>query len=201
MGAAENRPLRVLLFGDADRLALTSRVVRELGHVATREHVDADADVAIVAIGTGSARTLPFVERVAATVSCPVVVCPAEADESFIGSTAESGVMTCVVGHRPETWRQVIGIALRPFADYQHLLAALQRRAVIERAKGVLMERYGAREQSAFDLIRMQARSSNRRAVDVAQSFLDGDPIVSGGGRSRRTGRRARRVSTAGGLV
>jgi two-component system, response regulator PdtaR len=198
VGAAENRPLRVLLFGDADRLALTSRVVRGLGHVAT-EH--ADADVAIVAIRTGSARTLPFVERVVAAVSCPVVVCPAEADEAFIGSTAESGVMTCVVGHRPETWRPVIALALRPFADYQHLLTALRRRAVIERAKGVLMERYGTREQSAFELIRMQARSTNRRAVDVAQSFLDGDPIVSGTARRRATSRSAHRMTTAGGLA
>ena len=47
---------------------------------------------------------------------------------------------------------------------------ALERRAVIERAKGILMERHGVDEREAFELLRDHARSSNRRVVDVAQS-------------------------------
>jgi AmiR/NasT family two-component response regulator len=209
VSARHDRPLRVFLLADAERMALVAPVVRDLGHVATCDLLlqpeldvaNADADVAIVAIGSGSARTLPVVERAATTAPCPVVVCLAEADEAFIGSTADNGVLTCVVGRRPDTWRKVIELALRPFADYQHLLEGLRRRAVIERAKGVLMERLGAREESAFELIRMEARSTNRRAVDVAQAFLDGDPALSGTGRRRTEARWARRAPASGGRV
>lgn len=209
MSARHDRPLRVLLLADAERMPLVAPVVRDLGHIATCELVsqpeldvaNADADVAIVAIGSGSARTLPLVERAATTASCPVVVCLTEADEAFVRSTVDNGVLTCVVGRRPATWRKAIELALRPFADYQHLLEGLRRRAVIERAKGVLMERLGAREESAFELIRMEARSTNRRAVDVAQAFLDGDPALSGTGRHRTETRSARHVPASRGRV
>jgi hypothetical protein len=63
------------------------------------------------------------------------------------------------------------------------------------------MERLGAREESAFELIRMEARSTNRRAVDVAQAFLEGDPALSGTAHRRTEARSARRVPASGGWV
>jgi len=53
------------------------------------------------------------------------------------------------------------------------LEGALDRRAIIERAKGILMERHGITEQQAFDKLRAAARASNRRVVDLARAVAD----------------------------
>ncbi|MDA0183110.1 GAF and ANTAR domain-containing protein [Solirubrobacter phytolaccae] len=49
---------------------------------------------------------------------------------------------------------------------------ALEHRVVIERAVGVLMERHALDALSAFERLRSAARSSRRRAADVANEIL-----------------------------
>ncbi len=51
---------------------------------------------------------------------------------------------------------------------------ALDSRIVIEQAKGMLSERHGLRPAEAFQRIRMQARSANRRVHDVATDIVAG---------------------------
>ena len=58
------------------------------------------------------------------------------------------------------------------------LESALERRAVIERAKGILMERHGLAERDAFDVMRDHARSQSRRVVDVAVSVTEGHALL-----------------------
>ncbi len=45
---------------------------------------------------------------------------------------------------------------------------AIARRATIERAKGILMERHGISDKEAFEMLRSEARSNNRRVYEVA---------------------------------
>lgn len=45
---------------------------------------------------------------------------------------------------------------------------ARERRAVIERAKGVLMERHGLDERAAFDRLRAEARNRSMAVVALA---------------------------------
>jgi AmiR/NasT family two-component response regulator len=49
---------------------------------------------------------------------------------------------------------------------------------VIERAKGILMERHGVGEQAAFALPRDHARAGGRRVVDLAQAVVDGHALL-----------------------
>jgi len=49
---------------------------------------------------------------------------------------------------------------------------ALEHRIVIERAVGVLMERHGLSAVAAFEKLRGEARSSRRRAADIAADIL-----------------------------
>ena len=49
---------------------------------------------------------------------------------------------------------------------------------IIERAKGILMERHGADERRAFELLRDNARSNSRRVVEVAQAVVDGHALL-----------------------
>jgi len=55
-------------------------------------------------------------------------------------------------------WQSSIDIVLRRFADYHDLEGAFGRRAVTERAKGILMERHSVNQTTAFDVLRDHAR-------------------------------------------
>jgi AmiR/NasT family two-component response regulator len=60
----------------------------------------------------------------------------------------------------------------------EQLESALERRGTIERAKGILMERHGLDDRGAFEMLRGQARSSNRRVVDVALAVTEGHALL-----------------------
>jgi AmiR/NasT family two-component response regulator len=63
---------------------------------------------------------------------------------------------------------------LRRFTEYHDLEGAFGRRAVTERAKGILMERHSVDERSAFAMLQASSRNSNRKLIDVATAVVDG---------------------------
>ena len=68
--------------------------------------------------------------------------------------------------------------ATRRFAEYHDLEGAFGRRATIERAKGILMERHSVDDTAAFDMLRHQSRTANRKLVDIAAAVVDGHPLL-----------------------
>ena len=77
-----------------------------------------------------------------------------------------------------EDWQSSIDIVLRRFAEYQELEGAFGRRALIERAKGILMERHAIDDTSAFELLREHSRTSNRKVIDLATAVVDGHRLL-----------------------
>ena len=71
-----------------------------------------------------------------------------------------------------------IDIVLRRFAEYHDLEGAFGRRAMIERAKGILMERHSVDDDGAFDMLRQHSRATNRKLVDIATAVVDGHPLL-----------------------
>jgi GAF domain-containing protein len=59
----------------------------------------------------------------------------------------------------------------------EQLQAALAHGAVIEQAKGALMEREGLDAATAYERLRTAARSSSRKVADVARDLLAGAPF------------------------
>ena len=59
----------------------------------------------------------------------------------------------------------------------EQLRAALAHGAVIEQAKGVLMERERLDAATAYERLRTAARSSNRKVADVAGELLADVPL------------------------
>jgi AmiR/NasT family two-component response regulator len=84
--------------------------------------------------------------------------------------------------------QSAIEVALRRHSEaarlserVDQLEGALERRAVIERAKGILMERHGVGDREAFELLRGHARARGKTVVDTAQAVLDGHALLPGG--------------------
>ena len=174
--------LRVLIANERkDRLALVAPLVAALGHeVIAREVEVADVgavtarerpDVALVGLGQSSAHALGLIDTIVKTATCPVIALLHEPDPEFLGEASKLGVFAYV--DDDDDWQSSIDIVLRRFADYRDLEDAFERRAVTERAKGILMERHSVDEAAAFDLLRDHARATNSKLVDVAGAVVD----------------------------
>ena len=54
-----------------------------------------------------------------------------------------------------------------------NLQRALDSRALIDQAKGILMGRHGMSADAAFDLLSMESQLNNRKLRDIAQDLVD----------------------------
>jgi AmiR/NasT family two-component response regulator len=195
-GTLNETSLRVLI-ADEDESALRRlhTVLAELGHevtpyaVSVREAVELiakeDPQVAIVVVHTDDEHALALIGEAVEFASGPVIAQLPDADVDFLSRAAERGISAYVESMDPESVQGAIEIAVRRYREARQLHekvdqleGALERRAVIERAKGILMERHGVSERDAFELLRDHARTSGRRVVQVAQSVLEGHALL-----------------------
>jgi len=111
--------------------------------------------------------------------TCPVIAILHVQDRDFINEAARRGIFAYIVdGGDPQELQSSMDIVLRRFAEYHNLEGAFGRRAVTERAKGILMERHGIDEQAAFNMLREQARRTQSKLVDVAEAVVFGHRLL-----------------------
>ena len=181
----EQRHLRVLIANERkDRLALVAAAVVTLGHeVIAREINVADVgsvtsrerpDVALVGLGASSDHALGLIDKIVLEAACPVIVLLHAPDPAFVSEASKRGVFAHISEDDVEDWPSSIDIVLRRFAEYNDLRGAFGRRATIERAKGILMERHSIDEEAAFGMLREQSRTANRKLIDLATAVVDG---------------------------
>ena len=92
-------------------------------------------------------------------------------DEAFIRAAAKRGIFAYItLGRDASALQSSLDVVLCRFAEYQGLEGAFSRRAITERAKGILMELHALDERRAFEMLRDEARRSNRKIVDVAEA-------------------------------
>jgi AmiR/NasT family two-component response regulator len=176
--------LRVLVSdGPGVRLDEVTRTVAGLGHdVIARESSLPDVaritaterpDVAVVIVHEGTAKALQLIDRIVHEAACPVIAVLDVQDREFINEAAKRGIFAYIAdGHDPQEMQSAIDIVLRRFAEYHALEGAFGRRAVTDRAKGILMERHDIDEESAFEMLRDQARRTHRKLVDIADTVV-----------------------------
>ena len=91
---------------------------------------------------------------------------------------AKRGVFAHISDADVEDWQSSIDIVLRRFAEYHDLAGAFGRRAWIECAKGILMERHVIDATSAFEMLREYSRTDNRKLIDLATAIVDGHRLL-----------------------
>jgi AmiR/NasT family two-component response regulator len=190
------RHLRVLI-ADEDRAALQhlGSVLEELGHevtpyvVSVAEAIEListeDPDLAIVVVHKDDEHALALIQETVEYASGPVIAQTRDGDVEFVARAAERGISAWIESTSPEVVQGAIEVALRRYEEaarlqvkVDQLESALERRAVIERAKGIVMERHGIDERAAFDLMRDHARAQSRRVVDVALAVAEGHSLL-----------------------
>lgn len=150
--------------------------VAEVAAVTAREL----PDVALVGLGESSDHALDLIGEIVRQATCPVIVLIETDDHEFINQAARRGVFAYITETNGGQLQDSLEIVLRRFAEFQNLEGAFGLRALIERAKGILMERHAANEQEAFEMLRTHARSTNRKLIDIATAVVDGHRLLPG---------------------
>jgi response regulator NasT len=139
-------------------------------------------DVALVIVRENSQQALELIRAIVREAACPVIAILDVQDRAFIDRAARLGIFSYIARRGDlEEMQSSIDIALERFAEYHALEGAFGRRAITERAKGILMERHAIDEQRAFQMLRDHARRTNRKIVDLAESVLASHRLLSSG--------------------
>jgi response regulator NasT len=188
----ETDHLRVLIANERkDRLALVAQVVVALGHEVIAREIEVEdvgavtarerPDVALVGLGDDTAHALDLIDQIVREAACPVIVLLHARDPGFIREASKRGVFAHISDEDVDDWQSAIDIVLRRFAEYHDLQGAFGRRALIERAKGILMERHRVDDEDAFAMLRDESRVANRKLIDLATAVVDGHRLLPGG--------------------
>jgi AmiR/NasT family two-component response regulator len=185
----ETEHLRVLIANERkDRLALVAPIVAALGHEVIAREIEVEdvgavtarerPDVALVGLGESSDHALGLIERIVREAACPVIALIHAPDAGFVKEASKRGVFAYITDADGQDWQSSIDIVLRRFAEYHDLEGAFGRRAIIERAKGILMERHSINDAAAFEMLRDESRDVNRKLFDLAAAVVDGHSLL-----------------------
>jgi response regulator NasT len=189
MGYRDTEHLRVLIANEREgRLALVAPTVTDLGHEVIAREVDVKSvgsvtareqpDVTLVGLGESSEHALALIDKIVQEDACPVILLIHAPDPEFVKEASKRGIFACITDSEVEDWQSAMDIVLRRFTEYHELEGAFGRRAVTERAKGILMERHSVDDADAFEMLRDQSRRSNTKLADVAAAVVDGHPLL-----------------------
>src|SRR3954453_12911751 len=190
MAPLEQQPLRVLVANeDRKRLEDIAGAAKALGHDVVARAIDGDdvaragaevdPDVAIVGLHDHhSDHALGMIGEIIGEALCPVIAVTGGDDPEFVRQAAATGIFAFTSSFDAEALRGAIDVATRRFDSATKLEGAIARRAVIERAKGVLMERYSLDEEAAFEMIRAQSRKAGQKVLTISQAILQSHPLL-----------------------
>ena len=197
VGTRHETNLTVLLADeDEDALRHLGQVLQKLGHDVTPFAVSVqeaseligreDPDLTIVVFHRDDDHALALIAEAVETASGPVIAqLRGRDDVDFVARAAERGISAYVESDDPQQVQAAIEVTIRRYREAARLNEkvaqlenALERRATIERAKGILMERHGVDDKDAFARMRDHARAHNRRVVDVAQAVVEGHALL-----------------------
>lgn len=116
----------------------------------------------------------------------PIIMLTAYADKETIRKAEAAGALAYLV--KPVNENELppaIDIALARFKELEKLRAevvelqeSLEARKLIERAKGILMQRLGLSERDAYERLRQRARDKRTKMKDIAQAIIEAEELL-----------------------
>lgn len=116
----------------------------------------------------------------------PIVLFTNDNDTTHVKDAVAAGVSAYIVaGLSPDRIRPILDVAMARFEYEQklrrelaHAKTELHDRKIIDRAKGMLMQRQGLSEQVAYEKLRKAAMDKGLRLGEVAQRMLDAADLL-----------------------
>jgi two-component system, response regulator PdtaR len=121
--------------------------------------------------------------------SVPIIMLTAYTDKDTVRKAEIAGVLGYLVKPISENdLPPAINIAMARFRELQTLRSevhdlqeSLEARKVIERAKGILMQRLGLSERDAYERLRQRARDKRAKMKDIAQAIIEAEELLGQG--------------------
>ncbi len=178
------------------RQALAETIAASGGEVAGECSLARDAvtlvarhrpDVVVCAVGLPDGDGIEVARRIAAEVACPVVLLTSRTEPSVSSRAVEAGVLAFLTKPlRPAEVAPALDVAVSRHREMEAmrrendaLRRAIESRRLVERAKGLLMDRRGLSEAEAFRRIQKAAMDSRKPMADIARALLLADEIGS----------------------
>lgn len=110
----------------------------------------------------------------------PVLLLTAYSQQDLVERAMEAGVFAYVVKPFTETdLLPAMSVAIARFREFsaisqeaQSLAQALETRKIVDRAKGILMDKHGLREQEAFRRIQQQSMNTRKTMREIAEAII-----------------------------
>ncbi|MBL5981083.1 Fis family transcriptional regulator [Petrotoga sp. 8T1HF07.NaAc.6.1] len=126
---------------------------------------------------------LEALRRISEKVFIPTLIVSGYDDEELIDKAKNLGVLGYLIKPIDESdLKAEIEIALSRFEDIKNLKnelevtkETLESRKLIEKAKGIVMERLRLNEEESMKFLQKKSRNSNKKLVDVAQEIIEAD--------------------------
>lgn len=137
-------------------------------------------DIIIIDIESPDRDTLENMRHVTRDNPKPIVIFAEQGDTEIIQSAIRAGVSAYVVdGLSRKRVKPVMDVAIARFREFQALqneLAEVKNRLSdrkhIDRAKGLLIEKYRMTEEEAYGALRKMAMNRNQRIAEVALNVI-----------------------------
>ncbi len=187
----------MLVDENQERAIPLKQVLREAGYEViayisdmadlNREVARHSPDVIIIDIDSPSRDTLEHISLAGRDDPRPIVMFTHDGDSEKIRSATRAGVSAYVVGGiSNERLKPIMDAALARFDEYRQLRlqldtanSKLAERKVIERAKGILMQRREISEDQAYQALRKLAMDRNERLGEVARQVVEAAQLLS----------------------
>lgn len=186
-----NGVLRVLIADDEPIIRLDLKnMLESLGYEVVAEAGDGVSaveaartlkpDVAILDIKMPGMDGIDAANILNSEKIAPVVLLTAFSDMDLINRAKEAGVFAYLVKpFRENDLRPAIEIALSRYKEFlaleeevNELEDKLETRKLVERAKGILMDQYGLKEQEAFRRIQVQSMNTRKSMREIAEAII-----------------------------
>ncbi len=192
--ASENSPPRCIFIVDDEslvRLGLENMLTRqgseEIYTFATAEDALAQLDrlrprLVFMDIQLGVGMTgLEAARQIMERRPCPVIITTAYADDEYLNEAMQAHVFGYLV--KPVTPQQLTSamvLAQNRFEEFERLQSenanlrdTIETRKVVERAKGLLMEKKKMTEAQAYRILQSKSQEQGKAMREIAQSVLD----------------------------
>ncbi len=117
---------------------------------------------------------------------CAILFLSSFNEEELVEQAGDAGALAYLTKpFRKEDLGPAVQIAVQRFKQIQaqskeidQLKETIETRKLIERAKGILMDRHNMSEEEAFKRIHYQARNQNKKMREIAQSIITASDLI-----------------------
>jgi response regulator NasT len=153
------------------------------GVEAVKLALEKEVDLIIIDINMPKMDGIEAVERINKEKFVPAIIVTGYNDEKLINRASRAGAFAYLI--KPVDVNDIkpaINIAWARFEEFKKVLSeldnsqkALEARKIIEKAKGIVMDRKGIKESRAMKFLQKKSNETNKKMIVIAKEIIEAD--------------------------